>query len=178
VERQTLVLQQTDRAHRLVVRSLPTVRVPVGIVQVCRTVDAEPDPGVNPRKEPRPILIEQHAIALEAMRELQGGRSPLGHERDRVLVPGERDHQGFTAMPRHLELPAEPRALEHAPANERQRLEAHARGRAAVREVTVRTIDIAKRRRLQNEQAQRRAEGVNADVRVRGHWGPRSQRSV
>ena len=47
------------------------------------------------------------------MRELQGGgRSPLGHERDGVLrTMYNQAPPDNRAVPRHLELPAEPRGL-------------------------------------------------------------------
>ena len=95
----------------------------------------------------------------------------LGDMRDRVLIPGNRDRERLPAVPRHLELPTQIRAFEHAPARERQRLETHARSRPAVGEVAVGTVDIAERRRLKNEKPEPRRQSVSADVTAHGHYG-------
>src|SRR5262245_20256979 len=178
MERETLILQQAHGAHRAFVRATPAAGTPVGIVKVGWAVDAEPDSRSRSGKEADPILVQQQSVGLEAMRKLQTRRAALGHERGCVLIPSERNDKRFSAVPRHLQLPIKERALEYTPANEVQRLQAHSCRRPTVGQVTVRVVDVAKRRRLQNEQSQARRRSVNASIGKCGHGAWPSQSAL
>src|SRR5215831_7507149 len=59
VECEIIILQQTYRAHRPFICSMPAARAPAGVVEVCRTIDTEPDPRSRSDKEPRPIVVKE-----------------------------------------------------------------------------------------------------------------------
>src|SRR5688572_4349977 len=63
----TLILQQADRPHRPLVSAEPPSCAPVGVVNVRRSVNAEPHPGADPDKKPCPILVHQQTVGLKAM---------------------------------------------------------------------------------------------------------------
>ena len=62
-------------------------------MQFGRPIDAETDLGIRSREEPRPSLVEQEAVRLEAMFELEARRAALLDERERALVPIERNDE-------------------------------------------------------------------------------------
>ena len=118
MERDTLILQQPHGAHGARVGAAPAAGAPLGVVQVGRTVDAEPHARSRATEEASPILVHQQSVGLEGVGEAQARRAARGNERGRLLVPGERNGQRLAAVPRHLQLTREERALEYAPANE------------------------------------------------------------
>ena len=174
MERETLIPQQADRAHRLCMRSLPVTRATAGVVQVRGTIDAQPDLRAGSREEAAPIFVQQQPVGLKAMRQLQPGRAPLRHERQRLLVPGERNDEWLSAVPCHLQPRREVRVLEHMPAGEVEGLEAHPCAGLALGEIAIGAVDVAKGSRLQHQQPQPRFCGVNAGLDERGHGRPAS----
>src|SRR6516164_5343699 len=122
---QLLILQEVDSAHHPVERSMAAARASMHIVEVRRTVDAQPDLCSRSREEAHPILIKQEAIGLEEMLELHLSGAPLCHQCERVLVPSQRNSKRFSAMPGNLKLAIEVRALENALAHEIERRETH-----------------------------------------------------
>ena len=151
VEGYALVLKQTRRAHGPLVSAARPARAPVRVMQFGRAIDAKTDLGIRSREEPRPSLVEQEAVGLEAMFELEARRAALLDEREGVLIPGERNDQRLAGVPRDLEALSDEPAVEDERAGLIHSLEAHRGRRKAVWQIAIGAVDVAERRRLQNE---------------------------
>lgn len=71
-------------------------------MDIGRAIDAESNPGPEPRQEDRPFIAEQEAIRLKTMRDDEPGRGMPGHPRYRVRVPGNRQDQRLARVPRDI----------------------------------------------------------------------------
>ena len=59
--------QQPIALHHLPVRGLPVLGHAIDVVQRRRTVEAEPDGKIFSRKKAAPVVVEEHAVRLDAV---------------------------------------------------------------------------------------------------------------
>src|SRR6516162_1513080 len=99
VECEIIVLEKTYRAHCPVICSTSAACAAAGIMEICRTVDTEPDRCSGLGKKPHPTFVKEQSIGLKAVLKLHSDGAPLRHQRDCFLVPGEWNGERLTAMP-------------------------------------------------------------------------------
>ena len=82
----------------------PALVVPVGVVQVARPVDAEPDEVVVLGEEGAPLVVEEHAVGLERALDRHAGGHATGFGRARPPEEVEPHERRLSALPgeRHL----------------------------------------------------------------------------
>jgi hypothetical protein len=118
-------------------------------------VEADADLHLALDEESAPARRDKRAIGLDRVGDRAAGRSKLAGQRDRLLVKLERDDEGLASMPDNGQRLSEATASKHVGEHCAQRVNRHMRSIGAARQVTIITIDVAKRSRLKDEQRQR-----------------------
>jgi hypothetical protein len=145
-----------DPAEGAASRPGPAVR----IVQLGRAIDAEPDFRLDAFEKPDPVIIDEKAVGLETVAQLQARRGPAFHQIDSRLIPTEWDRERLSRVPSDVEGQGWISMAENSVTDLAERLETHPGFRGAAWQVAVAAIDVAERGRLNDEQAWLRWGGV------------------
>ena len=173
------VLQMREPLHHLVERALAALVHPVGVVQLPRPVDRDPDQDVVLLEERRPFLVQQCPVRLDRVDgPLPRLQIPL-RELDRAAEELDPHQRRLTALPgdHHLRHPRV--RLDQLPNICLQQLVRHPEPRARIQhllrqEEAVGAVEIAHRtRRLRQQMKRRRRGGERVRVECRLTHGPR-----
>ena len=103
IDRDFVLAQQAIALHHLLVGRLLALGHAVGVVQRRRTVEAEPDGKVFRRKKAAPVVIEEHAVRLDAVGDAPVGGLVLALQLDNLAKIVQPEEGRFAAVPEEID---------------------------------------------------------------------------
>ena len=166
-------LETVDSFHHPGMRAAAVAGSPMAIVEPSGAVDADPDANRMGLNEVAPSIVDEDAIGLKMMGDVDFQRTVAGDGGKRLLIPRRRDHQRLAGVPDDRKLPGREIRGEHLTRQRLQRTGRHHFLVVAIGKVAVRAIEVAKRRRLYDQQLEASAPVPRAaSWRRRQHFCP------
>ncbi len=145
-------------AHYRVVCAAPVAAPAMPVVQEGRPVNAEAEPHAVPLQQLDPASVEKCAVGLDVVGDLL---TPLccvtGDLIERSLKKVPTGREGLARVPDERQLWLQQRAGAHFVSDGAQGLCAHAPRHLSIRQVAIVAVDVAERRRLDDDQLLGRA---------------------
>src|SRR3984957_15193554 len=152
MERDTTMAQQPQAGNCVVEGPAPRSRASMAIVQMPWAVDADADIDTFLDEERTPRVVDQRPVGLEGVLHRQPVRlDPIDHP-ERVPIEANGHEHRFARVPYHRQAIADPTRREDLREQIDQRLERNNRLRPSIGKITIAAIDIAERRRLNDQQ--------------------------
>ena len=153
MERHIVLAQAADAGDRLVECALAAAALAMKVMQFARPVEAHADTDVPVPEQRAPVGIDQRAVGLEGMPDMDGRRPHPFDRREGLAIERDGHDQRFAGMPDHRDLgtgPARREDLLEQPRHRRLGDDVLVR---AVGQITVGAGDVAEGRRLHDHHA-------------------------